>query len=231
MAASDTSNGIISPALFDQYTAKWLDVVSQPDGSVLAQAFLVNGKDRLLFVGFPIKQITSLVSAVGVQKIKARFLLIPGADGQPHFSLALFATGVDDEIVSAYYVPDQYWTGAARTPVLGEPVPGDLAAQWMANWKAAPAVTSAQFAYTQGPLQGYNFDIKDFMTPLFAAQPFGDQQVRLNLGLHEYYAANSSGAGPTQTFGLVLRVYSAGQSVSTSDDGFYDMATPCPPTH
>lgn len=226
-----TSPGILSPELFNQYADQWLSAVSNPDSPVLAPSFLASGAERLLFVSFPIQQIISLVSAVGVRAIKARFLLVPGPDGQPHFSVALFATDAEGvgERLSAYYVANEYWTASTPSPELGEQVPSSLAAIWMANWKGVKKITSELFATSYGPLQGYNFDIKDFVSLLFEAQPLTAQEFRIGLSLHEYYAANGDDNTPTQTFGLVTYLYNAGQTTAPVASTFYDMSGPCPP--
>ncbi|OGX90363.1 hypothetical protein [Hymenobacter coccineus] len=67
----------------------------------------------------------------------------------------------------------------------------------------------------------------DFLEPLFAAQPFGAQTLRISFGLHEYYPAE----GPlAQTFGLVLRLHDPKKlDGDGSGDPFFDMSKPCPP--
>lgn len=225
------SPGILSPELFNQYSDQWLSAVSNLSNPELASAFLTPSHERLLFVSFPIQQIISLVSAVGVRSIKARFLLAPDADGQPHFTVALFAADAEGvgERLSAYYVADEYWTAATPSPELGEQVPSSLAAIWMANWNGQSDITPALFSTSYGPLQGYNFDIKDFVSLLFGMEPLAEQEFRIGLSLHEYFSAAGSESTPTKTFGLVTYLYTPGQSTAVFVDEYYDMSGPCPP--
>jgi hypothetical protein len=222
-----TSPGILSPDLFNQYADQWLNAVNASGSSELAASFLDPGNERILYVSFPIQQIISLVSTVGVRTIKARFLLAPDAGGQPHFTIALFATDGEGagERLSAYYVADEYWSGGNATGDTGEHIPSELAAIWLSNWQDVPDITPALFATSYGPLQGYNFDIKDFVSLLFVAQPLKDQQFRIGLSLHEYYAANGDDSTTTQTFGLVNYLH----STSAISSSYYDMSAPCPP--
>ena len=230
MQPETISPSIIDQEQFEQYAAHWLSVVSETDNPVLAKSFLTSAEERVLHLSFPIQRIVELVSAVGVTQIKARFLLVPGPGEQACFTLALFATDAQQERLSAYYLPDSQWNAPAPRPVLGEQVPRELAGVWLTNWKTVPAITAALFTTSYGPLQGYNFDIKDFVMPLFTGQPFAQQEIRLGLGLHEYYAATPAAEGPTQTFGLVVRLHNpAQQGQSELDEPYFDMSTPCPP--
>jgi hypothetical protein len=225
-----TSTGtLISQDQYNQYTANWLSAASG-SGPTLASAFKAPGIERLLSLAFPIERIKWLVSAVGVRQIKARFLLVPDAHAKLQFTLALFATDAEGARLSAYYLPEAYWETAATTDALGDPIPSSLAATWLANWTAVPEVTPALFATSWGPLEGYNFDVSDFVSTLFNAQSFESATAYLGFGLHEYHSPTATEAVLTRTFGLVLQLAGPGQTrLAPRDEDFFDMATPCPP--
>lgn len=232
MQNNSIAPGLLSPEEFNQYSADWRELISQPDSTTLPECFLAESGDRVQYVSFSIKRVAELVSAVGAKQVKARFVLLP-VGGQKKFSLVLYAADDTQQAEgrkSAYYLADPSWTAAASTG-LGEPVPNNLAAEWLNSWQTAPGVTLALFATPDGPLEGYNFDLKDFLTPLFIDQPYDQQQIRVWLGLHSYYSPTNLDT-LTQTFGLVVRRYDPLQEVGRGDDDlFFDLSTPCPPTH
>ncbi|MFD2720673.1 hypothetical protein ACFST9_18270 [Hymenobacter monticola] len=232
MQNTSSTSSFLTQEEFNQYSAAWLSLVSQSDSPSLPGSFQAESGDRVLYVSFPILRVAELVSAVGAKQIKARFVLVPDG-GQQKFSLVLFAADATQEPEgrkSAYYLAEPSWT-QATSPVLGETVPDNLAAIWLAGWKTAPSVTSAMFATPDGPLEGYNFDLKDFLNPLFTDQPYDQQEIRVWLGLHSYYSPTILNS-PTQTFGLVVRRFDPQQTAQRSiGEMYYDMSTPCPPTH
>ncbi|MDO7846174.1 hypothetical protein Q5H92_07400 [Hymenobacter sp. M29] len=233
MQNNSTSPGLLSSDEFRQYSADWRELVSQPDSPTLPECFQTEAGERVLYVSFPIQRVAELVSAVGAKQLKARFVLLP-VGGQKKFSLVLFAADDTQQAEgrkSAYYLAEPSWTSAPSAG-LGEPVPNNLAAEWLNSWKGAPAVMPALFATPDGPLEGYNFDLKDFLRPLFTDQPYDQQQIRVWLGLHSYYSPTNLDS-LTQTFGLVVRRYDPLQEVGrdNDDDLFFDLSFPCPPTH
>lgn len=220
---------ILTQQEFDEYSAKWLSVASEAGGSQLAEAFQNAKTERVLYLRFPVERITWLVSAVGVRKIKARFLLVT-ENGQLHFTLALFATDDENTRLSAYYLPLPSWVDSTAPVAVGDPVPQDLATTWLANWKATSNITPALFATQWGPLQGYNFEVKDFVSSLFAAQSFQSKEIYIGLGLHQYHTPDATDGSLTETFGLVLQLPEAGQAaVRAAADAYFDMAFPYPP--
>ncbi|MBF9141093.1 hypothetical protein [Hymenobacter properus] len=228
-----TPSGFLTQEEFTQYAANWLNLVSQAESPALPGSFEAEAGARVAYVSFPIMRVAELVSAVGAKQIKARFVLIPDG-GQQKFSLVLFAaddTQQPEGRKSAYYLAQPWWT-QSTAPVLGEPVPDNLATLWVDSWKGASAVTTDMFATPAGPLEGYNFDLKDFVKPLFTDQAYGQQEIRLWLGLHTYYSPTNLNS-PTQTFGLVARRFDPTQAVQqgqpVTDESFYDLSTPCPP--
>ena len=248
---------IISKDQFEQYAAAWLGLVSQPDAAKLAQAFVGEYVPRLPYVSFPLASIIGLLSAVGVHQIKARFIAVPGKTaGDPRFSLVLFACNAKGDRLTAYYLAQQPRTAyaasarpvrAATVALAGEQVPQGLANIWLDNWNDKKLVIApAMFGQVAGPLQGYNFGVNEFLTPLYKLQPFknpdrgtkdkttskGEEEIRLHFGLHEFFGPDSDGTALTQTFGLVVRssrTKSAGGEVEEVEEGSFDMAMPCPP--
>jgi hypothetical protein len=217
----------ISQTLFDQYAAKWLTVVDA-DNSDLPACFLADDGARILLARFSMQQVVWLLSSVDVQFIKARFLAVATTpDTGPRFALALFATNQQDERLSAYYLALGNSTVAATPPAVSGGIPTELAAIWLEKWATAPQINAALFATPAGPLQGYNFEVKDFIAPLLGGQSFANLELQLSFGLHEYHSAASDDT-LTQTFGLLLRVADSQQA---DDGGYYDMVTPCPPGH
>ena len=228
MRQTATSESILDPTLYADYAGQWLNKISEQDNPDLTSYFNDGSGNRVTYAEFSIQRIIELVSAVGVRQIKARFVLLPGqGDDQLLFSLVLFATDADDRQLSAYYLPD---STAATSSLPAERVPGGLAGLWEEYWKTEATLTTAMFKTSYGPLEGYNFDIKDFLAPLFTGTTsYTNQQVRLKLGLHQYIAADTTTL--TQTFGLVVRRFDGDQQVQGAAADDYDMSTPCPPTH
>ncbi|GAB3851677.1 hypothetical protein GCM10028822_18580 [Hymenobacter terrigena] len=233
--ATETSC-LLSQDDYNQYAAVWKEFAG-PSGANLTQAFLGPDGTRLMALSFPLERIKWLVSAVGVRQIRARFLLMPSTQGE-RFNLVLFATDATGYPLSAYYLPDPYFTANNSKAVLGEPIPLDLAADWQANWHDAEQIMANMFtsydATTHEPvtLEGYNFEIKDFVSALFGAESAPGQNISLALGLHEYHAPTAtSEADLTKTFGLVLQAPVGGQAargLGVASRAF-DMAFPCPP--
>jgi hypothetical protein len=230
---------ILSKALFEKYAADWAGLVSGGDSAALTKAFVNVHSKRIAYAAVPVDSIIGLLSAVGVQQIKVRFLLVPGStEVAQHFSIALFAANSQGERVSAYYLVDKSWLADTAAAILGERVPQGLANLWLENWDSTkePKVTSAMFTVPAGQLLGYNFEVKEFMTPLFKLQPFkkpaqdanDKDEIRLYFGLHEYLGPDSDGTDPTKTFGLVVRPSRPKPAAEVEEDS-YDMATPCPP--
>ena len=242
---------LLSQHQFNVYANAWSEAVEYGDS--LPDVFQRKGQKKLAYVSFPLQSIVWLLSTVGVRHIRAAFLVkpddTPGTDPlRPHFTLAFFATDAIDGRISAYYVGDNHQAPSAdqdadeEATLSSGPVPHGLAAEWLHNWTDPKAVpTSAMFTTNYGPLQGYVFDIEDFLDPLFLSQPFEGKVLRIGFGLHEYYALADSADKRTQTFGLVLRIYDAQGSLlnlkgqfqegggEDVDNTFYDLTHPYPP--
>ncbi|GAB3873575.1 hypothetical protein GCM10028824_25390 [Hymenobacter segetis] len=234
--ATETSY-LLSEGDYTQYAAAWKEFAG-PSGANLTQAFLGPDSNRLEALSFPPERIKWLVSAVGVSQIKARFLLMPGPQGE-RFNLVLFATDATGYRLSAYYLPDPYFTASTPNGGLGEPIPLDLAADWQKNWhdaddiKADMFISYAATSHEAVTLEGYNFEIKDFVSALFGSASVPGQNLSLGLGLHEYHAPTAtSEADLTKTFGLVLQAPAAelaARGAAATAARAFDMAFPCPP--
>ena len=230
-----TTSCILNKEEYTQYAAEW-KAIAETGGQGLTDAFLTPEGSRLMALAFSQECIQWLVSAVGVRQIKARFLLRPGPKGA-RFSLTLIATDESGYQLSAYYLPEPYVTASTSEPVFDMPIPSDLAALWLANWKSAGDITPAMFAtftteHKSASLEGYNFDIKDFVSALFGNQSELGQNISLGLGLHEYHSPTATSEQDlTQTFGLVLQAPAAGLGARSAGDASadFDMAAPCPP--
>ena len=215
--------GIITQAEFDTYSNDWINVVTNDDADELAKCFRLEGADQNInCVYFSAMQIAHLVSTVGAQHIKARFLVVRDADNDPHFALALFASDDLNGRLSAYYMSQPYWLLSSPPSQPGEPtpvpplnvfssvlLPDALAAFWLSNWSPDgpdPRATQDMFNSTYGYLRGYTFEMDDFLNPFTQikagvkiedADPF-----RVNFGLHTYYPINSQELD--STFGLMV---------------------------
>ncbi|GAB2849640.1 hypothetical protein [Hymenobacter ruber] len=228
-----TTSYLLSESDFNQYAAAWKVFAGQPSGTPLTDAFFTSTDSRLLTFNFPLERIQWLVSAVGVRQIKARFLLMPGS-ARKQFSLALFATDATGYRLSAYYLPEQYYAADNPDAKVCEPIPDDLASTWQQNWQAAAEITTDMFTtYTSDShdpavLEGYNFEIKDFVSVLYET----GENIDLGLGLHQYHAPTAtSEAELTSTFGLVLQAPALGQAARGAGAARvdFDMAFPSPP--
>jgi hypothetical protein len=219
-----SSSETISQAEFDSYVNDWVEVVTYNNADELAKCFRLDGaKQNINYVYFTALQIAHLVSTVGAQHIKVRFLVIREDDGYPHFALALFAGDDLNGRLSAYYVSQNYWTRSFGDTPQDSPLPqvppldvfsstllpDALATFWRDNWSPKgddPLATQDMFNSTYGYLRGYTFEMDDFLKPLVqikAGIKIEDADpIRINFGLHTYYPANSDELD--STFGLMI---------------------------
>ncbi|WP_210520989.1 hypothetical protein [Hymenobacter terricola] len=227
------ADSIISQVLFDEYTATWVKAVNDPsDGTALTKCFLTKSGSRLGYVRFEVPQIIELMSAVGIQGIKARFLIKP--DGR--FTVALFAADAQGLRLTSYYLAD-YRNEEDQQPAsrqaedMNMEAANVLAAHWQRNWantKRFPT-TRQLFASSYGPLRGYNFNVSDFMAPLMSLQPedIDKEEFHLMPGLHSHFSSGPDNDGPVAVFGLV--VTRTDNALRGSGDPSYDVAIPSPP--
>jgi hypothetical protein len=196
----------------------------------LTKVFTLDEK-RINNVGFRAQDVVALVSTVGMNLIKARFVLTE----ENLFSLVLVACDADGSPLSAYLL------GAPRTEAVGidsghegqDVIPDLLAKTWMGDWTTSTEeqVSQQNFAYHNSFLQGYTFQSRDFIDFLFSVKTITewDYDVWVNFAIHQWYNPNSTNINQTEaTFGVVLSLVDRGAGVFRS--GFYDLSTPCPPT-
>lgn len=187
--------------------------------------------------------LVAMLSTPGIAQVMVRFVLLPPAEAgaatpaAPRFRLVLYAADQRGARLSAYYQSDATWQTITpqQLTAIGGLVPYNLIKGWLNGWATAATTQQlrpAQFATAYGPLQGYNFDLGDFLDPLFTAKTFTDQRLFLRFGLKTYYPAYPENlATPTQTFGLVVRLYSPNEEADGAElsGPSYDMALQVPP--
>jgi len=188
--------------------------------------------------------LVAMLSTPGIAQVLVRFVLLPptepGADtpAPPRFRLVLYAADERGARLSAYYQSNATWQTILPPQLTdgGGLVPYNLIKGWLNGWANAAAKQQLQptmFVTTGfGPLQGYNFDLGDFLDPLFAAKTFTGQQLFLRFGLKTYYPAYPENpATLAHTFGLVVRLYSPSEGADgdKTSGPSYDMSKPYPP--
>ena len=232
----------LTPEQFNQGTANWLKVLVSGDLSGLEHIFRAPGSEKkTVNVTFPVDQMATLVSTPGGRQIEARFLVLEGDDPAGRFTMALYATDINNKRVSAYYrsypgsatLAAPVVTDSAATPTGGQTSSGDgawavqvphvIVEDWVYYWSNT-TLNFDMFSTSYGPLQGYTFKFGDFVEPMFYNQGEEGWNLGIDLGLHDYYGPE--GTGPSYNFGLSLRFYGPN---GASDKSFYDMSTPCPP--
>src|SRR5689334_17713407 len=103
----DTS-GVLTPTEFTAGVSLWQSI-RDANSTDLTNCLLLPGTNaRLPYLSFPVMQIVELVSAVGVQSIRARFVVLRDEQNHPHFSVAMYAAGANDTVLSSYYLAERY---------------------------------------------------------------------------------------------------------------------------
>lgn len=216
-------SGLITPAEYQAATALWQEVISTSATTPLQQSFAVDS-NILQQVAFPISQITSLVSTVGMVQVKAKFGLF-NTGSQLRFTVILFATDINDARISSYYISTE--SGIILDDTLPNGLtPNFLAQTWIDNWDGLGSVTPDLFVTSYGPLQGYTFQADDFIRPFFDLKDPDGMHLYVRFGLHQYYRPGTNADTQARTFGLVLQLQSQDELV----DPFFDLSMPCPPT-
>ncbi|GAB3838863.1 hypothetical protein [Hymenobacter jeollabukensis] len=218
--------GIITQEQFDNGTSQWQQAVSTHNLELLQGCFS-GGTDLLQYVSFPIDQITKLVSTIGLYRIKAKFCLLPdAATSLLHFAVVLFAADSNNLRISSYYVNFPYWSSTVPPSLPTAEVPHSLAQVWLDNWKVLTNVEPSMFEVYGSPLEGYTFEAEDFIRPFFGLQAGAQADLHVRFGLHEYYQNTPTGDVEMRTLGLVLQLYSPGQT----SEPVFDISMPCPYT-
>ena len=237
--------GVLNPTEFKQGTDLW-DTICRAGGSDLTNCLLAPGTTtRLAGVAFPVMQIVELVSAVGVLGIRARFVVLRDKQ-QFRFSVALFAVGANEVVLSSYYLAERYWLPGASPLSIPPPrrarltrdvpkhaLPVTLAAYWLSNWNEVPyryAISSALFTSAGQAMHGYNFAVSDFMDPLRGLNELGNQVLAMTFGLHTFLNYTGKVDAPVVTFGLMLQMAKlSDKDEAAAGDDTFDIGVPCPP--
>lgn len=247
---ADNSPITISSTDFEQYSSSWVQLINLGDQAAdgLRQCFMASDGTRLPYLSMPADWVRNLLSTVGCVQVKARFLL----NKNKQFNLVFYAVDAQNSRVSAYYLlsldTTDYGNMMARmygqtsssgdTPASSGDagsgsvqIPHGMAGTWIRDWRDVVKLTPDLFSTSYGFLQGYCFERGDLLDNLFNEVPQEQQQLRVDFGLHKYYASTDTGSSPqpTYTFGLVLRLVNP--DATTSDTPFYDMSTPVPPCY
>jgi hypothetical protein len=236
---------IINQHSFNQASASWLEVISQPDTAGLQNSFK-QGDLLITGVGFSTTQIAQLVATIGVVHIKARFILQSPAPGtMPQFSLALFATDSLDARVSSYYVPQVVYTDTASfiqpsnpsaLPLHKNQLHYVLAERWRQSWASLVQVKPEYFATPYGPLRGYTFGLSEFTAMFLLLKTLGDEMLKISFVLHDYYQPDPSTSGDqlAHTFALALSLKRPDDTSDPDDpqdigNPIINNGMPCPP--
>lgn len=252
----------LQPTAFNKDSAAWTDAVSQ--GNSLLPYFL-NGSQpaltapisKLQYVVFSVDDMLALISTVGTRYIRAQFVLIPAKPGTVQFTVVLCALDSQRGRISAYYAGGI--TSGSMNPIpvktsYNDPggsgaLPLDLVRKWIGDWQGLADITADMFNTNYGPLQGYIFELADFIDPLFPSGLTTDHELRVYFGLHSYQITSANDTYSATTVGLILSIQqkeatslpvtyrrnavrlldSNGNIVSDGDDGFYDLSHPNPP--
>lgn len=244
---------ILTQSEFDTVAAAWTNFIqgaSPAEVQALFQAsapainqYQVSASFGLTSTPTDPSYLVAMLSTPGIAQVAARFVLLPPAEvgvdkpAAPRFRLVLYAADQRGARLSAYYQSDANWQTVEpqQLAAVGGLVPYNLIKGWLNGWTTAATTQQlrpALFATAYGPLQGYNFDLGDFLDPLFAAKTFTNQRLFLRFGLKAYYPAYpESLAAPAQTFGLVVRLYSPSDEADGDElsGPSYDMSKPYPP--
>lgn len=237
--------GILDQGVYDQYNAKWVEVINRRDPLEL-QAIFTQEDLPLTGLGFSTEQIAKLVGTIGAVYIKARFLVQPTTPGtNSQFSIALFATDSLNTRVSSYYVPEKLYTDTAS--FLAPKRPGQptvhknqlhqvLAERWRKNWADVVStqptdgepntppedglypIKPEYFDTHYGPIRGYTYEINEFVALFLLLETLEGNWLRVYFLLHDYYQPDplTSGDQLAHTFALALQVQRSGSSVGSA---------------
>ena len=238
--------GVLTPTAFKAGTDLW-DAICKAGGADLTNCLLTpNTAVRLKGLSFSVMQIVELVSAVGVQSIRARFVVLRDEKNHPHFSVAMYAVGANDVVLSSYYLARRYWLLQAGSDTAYVPpgplqlnldapkhaLPKALAEYWAANWADTKHYPTSPALFTSAgqPLHGYNFALSDLMDPLRGLHSFGNQVLAMTFGLHTFLNFNGQVDVPVATLGLMLQMTDISDKDNPgADDDSFDVGMPSPP--
>ncbi len=241
--------GVLTPAQFRTGTDLWLSTRSA-GGTELTSCLLAPGTtERLPAVYFPVMQVVELLSAVGVQSIRARFVVLRD-EQHLRFTVALYAAGADNAVLSSYYLANRYWLLQTSPPPHAVPwahatalksgrnvpknvVPRALASYWAANWADAKRYRTSAGLFTSNgqAMEGYNFAVSDFMDPLRGLNDFNNQLLAMTFGLHTFLHFDGTTDVPIASLGVMLRIANTTKNDADDEGDAFDVAIPMPPGH
>ena len=230
---------------FNQYTLDWqmyFSVETQPLKDYFEIDYL-----KTNYVIFTKQCIHKLLSTSGVTKVKAKFALYPLKDGKKIFSIVLFGTDDQEVHTSAYYLgtPSNldpsltlgYTPGSDQNGY----VPNDLANRWLENWRLIKKdeIIEKLFDTNFGYLNGYSYEMRDFMDSLYPSGQINDEGLNMYFALHDHhYPGCTDPFEMNYTFGMVLQGFPFtldGSSPANDGDDpgdqnlYYDLSLPSPP--
>lgn len=237
-------SGVLTPTEYTAAVNLW-QTIRDANGADLVNCLLDPATNaRLACLTFPVMQIAELVSAVGVQSIRARYVVLRDEKNRPHFSVAMYAVGANDTVLSSYYLAERYWkpklsAASVRLAPLRvnrdapkHALPKALADYWVANWADAKRypTSSALFTSAGQQMRGYNFAVSDLMDPLRGLNDFNNQVLAMVLGLHTVLHFDGTVDAPLATLGLMLQMGRlSDKDEATGDDEIFDVGMPSPP--
>ncbi|WPQ63614.1 hypothetical protein SIO70_01890 [Chitinophaga sancti] len=224
---------LISKDDYERITSQWITQLNQDDGNSKLDKFFFKDGSKLTAVRFDLDTILYLVSSEGTTTIKARFCIQDGDDDERLFNVVLYGVDANGITTSAYFLGTPY-SPDLETPGLPQcQIPSSLGNIWIQNWVDNDVfVAKERFKTIYGYLQGYNFELSDFIDSAFSADYVG---LSVTLALHELFRPYETDPyAPTFTFNLVLQGLIKEDGDGTSEkvadaDGLYDISAPSPP--
>lgn len=252
----------LQPTAYNKAAAAWTDAVSQgltllpyfSNGSLIEPIIPIH---KLQYVVFSVEDVLALVSTVGARYIRAQFVLLPSEPGAVRFTVVLYALDSQRGRISAYYA-GSIAKGSMDPILVKDPasdpggngaLPVDLVRRWITGWQDVTDIAVDMFSTNYGPLQGYIFNLDDFIDPLFPSGSTTDHELRVYFGLHSYQVTSVNDTQLATTMGLILSIQqkealrlpvtprrykailvdSNGNALNDGDNGFYDLSHPNPP--
>lgn len=197
---------------------------------------------------FDLRDISLLLSTVGITTLKIRFGLQHVTANDWQFHLLLFGANSKGEIITPYLtapvVMERQLTIMTPTDGPGN-LPQVLMQQWRQGWFAEASDGSIDVAMFKTKddllLRGYNYPASEVMKALGMFD--GSETMYIAFGLHKYLSMYETAVeAPTaiQTFGLILyAIFKENFSLTldkkllvdvtlVEDSGYYDLSAPCP---
>lgn len=220
---------------YDKITLRWTTLLNKNGGTEDLRPFFYQDGMKLTAVHFDASTILYLISSEAIATVKARFA-ITGNDGEEGlFNIVLYGVDRNDKINSAFYLGDPYAEPVTGHIDPGAPqcqLPSSIGSVWITNWLENDIfVSNLRFKNIYGYLEGYNFELSDFIDSTFLDTCSG---LSVTLALHELYRPGTTDVTKsTFTLNLVLQgILKEGVTQSENverADGLYDISAPSPP--